>query len=516
MSTPSEITSSPLVQMISDLATRIDGRKEFAQLCARLMQECDKGSVCIPLSPDECSIVRQSPAMDNASLFVLDGNRLYTRRNWLYEQTVKSRIQTMANSPSMESIAIPKDAPFATLNPAQRQAIQMMCERQLCLLTGGPGTGKTFTIARAVKLIQERHPQLRLRIVAPTGKAAARVREAMLSESQALGLANIIETSTIHKLLEPHSDFVTFKRNHDNPCPLDWLIVDESSMIDLPIMAKLLDALPEDCRLTLVGDANQLASVEPGHIFGDLCMMPQIPQCTLKESKRFPSDGEIFQISEAINAQDSHAALQLLKSHDNQLVHYTQIQDIPSFRNQLREKTAELFAHFSRQTTPETALAALNGCRILCPYRQGPFGIEAANEMLRRQWEGIAPIPMMIPQNNPSLNVNNGDVGVVLPDDPQHLWLPSASATPRRIPLNLLPNVELAFATTIHKSQGSEFDNVILLLPPNEPPEQEQSLLTKEILYTAITRTKKQVFLYASDTAITKCCTNAITRFSGL
>ncbi len=142
--------------------------------------------------------------------------------------------------------------------------------------------------------------------------------------------------------------------------------------------------------------------------------------------------------------------------------------------------------------------------------------MDAANEMLRREMEGKCPIPLMITQNNPSLKVNNGDVGVLLPHDPEHLWLPAPDGKPRRIPLNLLPNTEVAFASSIHKSQGSEFENVIIVLPPNEPPETERSLLTKEILYTAITRTKWQVFLFASDAAITKCCRNAIMRHSGL
>ena len=505
-----------LVQMTADLAIRIDGRKEFASLCGRLMQKCSEGSVCLPLTQEECDIARQSSVVGNEGLFVLDENRFYTRRNWLYEQTVRNRILAMASTPPLESIPIPDDGMFALLNPAQKQAIQMMCERQICLLTGGPGTGKTFTIARAVKLIQECHPELPLRIVAPTAKAAMRVQEAMLAESRALEMTNIIESSTIHKLIGANSNFTSFKHNHDNPLHLGWLIVDESSMIDLPLMVKLLDALPETCRITLVGDPNQLASVEPGRLFGDLCNLPQIPQCRLTESKRFPKGGEIYQISEAINAQDSQTALQLLKSPNNQLIHYMEINDIPSFRRQLKEKAGELFGNFSRQTTPETALAALHDCRILCPYRHGPFGTDSANEMLRRQWEGIGPIPMMITKNNYSVGVSNGDVGVVLPDDTQHLWLPAASGTPLRIPLNLLPDIELAFASSIHKAQGSEYENVIIILPPNEPPEMEHSLLTKEILYTALTRTEKQVFLYASDNAVVKCCHNVITRYSGL
>jgi len=511
-----------IAQMTMSLARRMDSANEIAPVCGRLMQVLAQGSVCLPLSSGETALMAKSPvvsvAPEHDGILVLDGNRLYTRRNWQYEQAIKSRILAMAAAPPSQKAAIPDNDVFASLNALQRTAVESMCENKLSLLTGGPGTGKTFTIARAVKLALDQNPHLRIGLAAPTGKAAARVRDAMLAESHSLGLADNIAASTIHALLRPNRDWVTFKHNRNNPCLLDWLIVDECSMLDLPLMAKLLDALPDSCRLTLVGDANQLASVEPGHLFGDLSRMPRIPIVRLKESRRFPSDGEIYQLSEAVNAKNAEETLRLLKRQGNAFVHYYPMtrDSMHAIWRGFRETASRLFGDFSRQTTPEGALRAMNDCRILCPFREGPCGVASINRELQRILGEKSPVPMMVTRNNSSLNVSNGDVGVVLPDRPGLLWLGTEDGAVRSIPRALLLDTEPAFASSIHKAQGSEFKDVIIVIPPYELSENARSLLTREILYTALTRTKRQVFLYASDQSVTLCCTQETQRFSGL
>jgi len=533
-----------LVQMTEELVLRISDART-AEICGRVLAQQAEGSVCLPLTPEECEIVKDSPAVsfppDDSGLFILDGDLLFTRRYWKYEQAVRDTILRLASCHYSDAPQISRDGALASMKNCQLQGVRIMCENQFSLLTGGPGTGKTYTIARAVKLIQDQFPDLRLGLAAPTGKAAARVRESMEREIQTLQLRTVMETSTIHTLLKSNYDLVTFQHNHDNPLPLDWLIVDEASMVDLPLMAKLLDALSPDCRLTLVGDANQLASVEPGRVFGDLCKMPELKhcKCELTESSRFPernpdgTPGEIFSLAEAVKAGQADQTLAQLHSN-GKLVHYLELDNRtkPSLWPNFTSNIQALFADFRRQTTPEGALLAmkdangkemrgpaLNDCRLLCAFRHGPFGVEAINKYIRELLGKDCPLPMMITKNEPSLNVNNGDVGVVMPGEPGFLYLPTASGTVRKIPLELMPEMEMAFATTVHKSQGSEFDNVIIILPPEASGDEVgrgAAILTREILYTAITRTKGSLFIYSGDNTIRQCCENIITRSTAL
>ena len=529
-------------EMTKSLIMRMGCSEEVARLCGLAVGTQNQGNVCLgPISEEECEMLRGTCAV--ASLepgdcgneprpFVLSGNFLYTRRNWLYEQTVRNRIREMSKVELGNEIVVPDnpdDAVFGKLEARQRQAIQMMCNNQFSLLTGGPGTGKTYTIARAVKLIREKG-EIRLGLVAPTGKAATRVKESMVKEADALGLDVIPAASTIHVLLESNYDLVTFKHNRNNKLPLDWLIVDEASMIDLPLMAKLLDALPSECRLTLVGDANQLASVEAGRVFGDLCSMDDVPKCELNVSRRFPQDGEIFKLASAVNNNHSQEALNILKANSDTL-HYHQLKEQDALKprswTEFVAVVKKHFEEFSKQTTPEGALQRMNDCRILCAMRKGPYGVNFLNKFVHKllnekssaQRHLKTPVPMMITKNDRMLDVNNGDVGVLMPKDDHLSLLAEDGKTIRRIPLELLPDMEMAFVSTIHKSQGSEYENVVIVLPPNPTsPESQQlnPLLTREILYTAITRTKKGVFLFGSDASVEACCSHAICRQTGL
>jgi len=540
---PDRLEKAPLVQMTEDLVLRLAGNPQIAEICGHAVAQQAEGSVCLPLTPQEREIIANSPviscAPDDSGLFILDGDLLFARRYWKYEQAVRDTILSLASNRYEKVPPIVRDGALAGMKDCQFEGVRVMCEYQLSLLTGGPGTGKTYTIARAVKLIQDQFPKWRLGLAAPTGKAAARVRESMEREIQTLQLRTVMETSTIHTLLKSNYDLVTFKYNHDNPLPLDWLIVDEASMVDLPLMAKLLDALPPKCRLTLVGDANQLASVEPGHVFGDLCNMPELQhcKCELTESSRFPefnpdgTPGEIFTLSEAVKAGQADKVLAQLKQGTGKLVHYLELDNRqrPSLWPNFQATVERLFAEFQRQTTPEGALltvkdangretrsAPLNDCRLLCAFRHGPYGVDAINTYLRELLGSRCPLPMMITKNEQSLDVSNGDVGVIMPDEPGYLYLPKPDNTVRRIPVELLPDMELAFASTVHKSQGSEFDNVIIVLPPDLDGGDGEALLTREILYTAITRTKKQLFIYAGDKTLRQCCENVIRRQTAL
>ena len=533
--------------LVQDFVLRACKDERLAEICRRAIAQEETGSVCLPLSDEEAERLKASPIVSSApmpgdnGLFVLDGNRLYTRRNWDYERTVKERVAEMAASrPDSGGLRIPLDGVFAGLKERQREAIRQMGEHRFTIMTGGPGTGKTYTIARAVKLIKEQNPNLTLGLAAPTAKARARVKEAMAAEAKALGLEPVPETFTLHKLLEPNRDFTTFKHHRDNPLDLDWLIVDEASMVSLSMMAKLLDALPQGCRLTLVGDAFQLSSVEPGQVFGDLCRMTLVNdhgcKCELMESSRFRPGGEIDTLASLIKAGDSKKVLDFLRKDGNQIVRYHGLRELDGktdchSRHPFDQLVETLFADFCRQDTAEGALGTLNKCRILCAMRRGPYGCETLNSRVQRKLQRShpnCPIPWMITRNDPVLNVDNGDVGVAMPsrDQDEMLSLPDGDGR-RDIPLTLLPEREKAFASTIHKAQGSEYENVVIVLPPVDEKEPGRNrLLARELLYTALTRVKPEdprtgeivggVYLFADDKSVEECCRNETRRDTGL
>jgi len=519
-----------IAEMVLGFVRNAGGSDAVGDLCKQLLDAQEKGSVCLPVSEEQTAALKTSglvsllPETERPFLFDAEKNLLYTRRNWMYESCVRQRIGSMAEQAEGRAVTVPADGEFSNLKPCQRRAIEKMTRRQFTILTGGPGTGKTYTISRAVKLIREQDPDVRrIALAAPTGKAAARVREAMGDET--------LPATTIHALLGANYDFVTFRHDRNHPLALDWLIVDEASMIDLPLMAKLLDALARECKLTLVGDANQLTSVEPGHVFGDLCAMPELQDsiAELTESSRIKDAKEILQLAEAVNGGDSGRVLELLKGSAASSSPSGATADGPLCYCHLnsgeggeesatfREIILRKWEHFALQRTPEAALSALNGCRVLCATRRGPYGSERINRFILRLFRQAGPVPLMITRNDANLGVSNGDVGVLLPGDETHLYLPAEGAGKvRAVPTALLPDLEMAFATTIHKSQGSEFDHVVIVLPPVPEGANAAGTLTRELLYTAITRAKRSVTVFAGEQTIADCCRRRTERCTGL
>ncbi len=506
---------------VSDLVLRMTGgNAAVAEICAMAVAGVEEGDVCRRVSEDELKSLAAEPSVaqivganaegdGGETPFVVCGDLLYTRRNWQYERNVARRVAAMAANVSAKSIELPADDFYSKLREEQREAVVAMCKAQFTILTGGPGTGKTHTIARAVKYLQESNPGLRLALAAPTGKAAARMTESMAKA----GIVSAPAT-TIHALLGSRHDLVSFHHGRENPLAADWLIIDEASMIGLPLMSKLLDALSEGCKLTLVGDVDQLASVERGRVFGDLCRMPGVSISRLRESARFPPDGEIARIADAVNGNRPDDVMEILEG-DGGIVNYVALglasASSPGAWPGFAELCRREFARFAASADAETALARLNNFRVLCALRQGPFGVDRLNEFLKGRLGKKCPTPMMITQNDRLQAVSNGDVGVVMPDDPKVLHLAGDKGL-RRIRMELLPAMELAFATTIHKSQGSEFDDVAIVLPPGG----DNPLLTREILYTGITRTKGAVHIFAGDASIRTCCQNSVERVTGL
>ena len=450
-------------------------------------------------------------ATSTDTLFVCRGTNVYLRRYWTYERSVEAALLRLHQP-------LPHDAPleplldryFKAATPLQRVAAHAAATRQLTLLSGGPGTGKTYTLARIVALLAEsRKGGFNVAIATPTGKAASRAVESIQKAKQELrneGVSDAIlqaipETATtIQRLLGPQHHSAYFKHTSEQPLDVDLVVIDETSMVDLPLMAKLLEALPSTCRLLLVGDSEQLASVAPGRIYGDLCAaaQPEGPLAgaltQLTESRRFPPDSAIGQLSAALQSKPD-CAWHVLQTVQGEHLH---VHDAARFEydDGFSHLVRCAFEVFLQTSDPAAALQASETFRVLCALRKGPFGVDAVNariEALLTGHHGFAPQGrfydhqlILITANTPSLNLTNGDIGVVLrtSNNDLHAWF-KTSDTVRSVPVHLLPPFETAFAMTIHKAQGSEFSTLAMIVPA----EAHSPLLTRELLYTGITRT---------------------------
>lgn len=461
--------------------------------------------------------------------FVLEGGRLYTRRNHRCERRIRERLDAMAGR-AAESAGLPeRDALADGLSAEQRGAVETILARRggFAILTGGPGTGKTHVLARAVRIAMGARPDLRVRLAAPTGKAAARMAEsfaASFAEGEG-GDIPMPAASTLHRLIGQNPSTGAFRHHAGNPLPVDWLVIDEASMVDLLLFGHVLDALPEGAGLLLIGDPHQLASVERGRILRDLCDAAgdgggaRYPVARLSASFRFPSDGTIARFAGAVNEGDAETAFDVLRNAPEgcELAwtpHPAGAAGGPEAWPGFREAVLAGFRELAGAATPAEALRRVNGYRVLCAVRRGPFGVERANAAIRGWLPSGAPMPVMVVHNDPSLGVNNGDLGVVMASDRDTVWLEpeTRGGEPRRVPRLLLPDLEPAWATTVHKSQGSEYDDVAIVLPgdPSCP------LLTREILYTAVTRTRHGVRLWAGADAVGACIRRPVVRASGL
>jgi exodeoxyribonuclease V alpha subunit len=500
--------------------------------------------------------------------FVEYHNRLYLRRYWQYEKSIADTLLAMADD-TVTAVPFQTDNNLL-LNERQSFAVAHALQSRLTIISGGPGTGKTHTAARILYLLSKVAKAPVIRLAAPTGKAADRLNESVRKALASLPPVALPEpASTIDRLLGFIEGSPYYRHNKDHRLRADVVLIDEASMVDLPKMAKLLEALPDHCRLVLLGDMHQLASVAPGSVMGDLCSASAIAPCVVEllESRRFESGGHIDTLSRDINAARD--------GQDADTV-WSRLQDMSSrpgdaCRIQLRETPASLLdqqnvAHpdfaadiirgykaYCDANTAEDAFRALAQFRVLCAMRRGPHGVETVNRIVEdilagkavrkdslpadiREWRplqaGVNPFydhrPIMITRNDYSMQLFNGDIGVILPDPanpdtvvacfeskgedaPYQMKSESDGGHVRRVPCRLLPEHETAFATTVHKSQGSEFDQVLVLLPVQESP-----VVTKELIYTAITRTRNGIQLWCRESAFKHAVTARVKRSSGL
>jgi exodeoxyribonuclease V alpha subunit len=494
----------------------------------------------------------------------LDGDLLYLDRYRAYEAQVAALVLGRIDAdPTPVSVRDSRrDELFDALglSAEQRDAAVRGATRSLSVIVGGPGTGKTHTVAALLALLfdgERDHGDapLRIALVAPTGKAAARMGQAIRDlaatiESTGIEAAADIaarlrgaHTSTIHRRLGWKAGSSGFRHDGANPLPYEVVIVDETSMVSLPLMARLLAAIAPSSRVVLVGDPGQLASVEAGSVLGDIAgpvvdavdagrPLPTgaLASCVsvLSESRRFPSDSPVGRFAAAVRAADADAAIAELRASIDAppgsvtLTWHDQSAEDESGVAHVRD---EAFAATvttrdrARAGEARSALEALTSVRVLCAHRAGPFGVARWNwqfeEWLRaggpRLTEFYVGRPVLVTRNDPSNDVFNGDLGVILDEGgAARVAFPGAEGPRLLTPLRL-EDLETVHAMTIHKSQGSEFDRVVVVMPPPD-----SRLATRELLYTAVTRARSGMVLIGTEAAVRAAIGRRVQRASGL
>ncbi|MFT4225249.1 exodeoxyribonuclease V subunit alpha [Micropruina sp.] len=485
--------------------------------------------------------LRHSPAVAHGSdgdvtrpLRLID-HKLYLTRYWEQEEQVRLSLQrrTLTRPAEVDPVLLdtwldelfpPPDA-----DPDQRRAAAQVATSGVTVLAGGPGTGKTTTIARILALLFRQGVQ-RVALTAPTGKAAARMDEALRQAADALpaDVANRVgglTASTLHRLLgaQPHRR-PAFRHNRDNPLPHDVVIVDELSMVSLTMMARLTEALGDRTRLVLVGDPDQLSSVGAGAVLSDLTQASwrgtegHSPVVRLRRNYRFT--GVLGELAEAVRSGDAGTVLALATAGHPQLT--LTAPDQP--QDELRARVVHLGRDIHRSALAgdaATALRLLDRHRLLCAHRHGPHGATTwarqAEFWLRASVAGFgaegdwyAGRPVLVTTNQPDWGLYNGDTGVVLTGTGRPLVHFAGGAT-RPLSPELLGPIQSVDALTVHKSQGSQFSAVTLVLPDVQSP-----LLTRELLYTAVTRARDAVHLIGTPEALRAAVERTARRASGL
>lgn len=470
---------------------------------------------------------------------ILDGqHRLYLARYWQYEQRLAADLLARAAVPvdDLDENRLNGDldrlfAGNAGAEPDwQKRAAETAVRRRLCVISGGPGTGKTTTVVRLLAALQMQHGgKLVIRLAAPTGKAAARMQEALRVSKAGLDLPEPIlaaipeQAVTLHRLLGARPDTGRLRHGRDNPLPLDVLAVDEASMIDLALMAKLVEALPPAARLILLGDKDQLASVEAGAVFGDICAGAEgglaHSIALLQRSYRFAAGGGIGRLARAVRNGASDEALAVLESGDAQ-VEWRDTED--GLERRVLDGYRRYLAALAERAGPALLFERFAGFRVLCAQREGLTGVAGINGMvesaLRRSALATARDPwyygrpVMVTRNDYNLMLFNGDIGIVAErDGERRVFFEDGAGGFRDFAPGWLPEHETVFAMTVHKSQGSEFDEVLLVLP-----EQPSALVNRSLIYTAITRAKKHIAIRASREILGQAIAAQAERTSGL
>lgn len=526
------------------------------------------GSTEIPALKNWVKKLRSSGVVGDPGEFaplILDhSDRLYLQRYWKYEDELGRNLQARLGDKSPRdfdpgALAQAIAELFPDPSDLQKVAAFVAATSRLCVISGAPGTGKTRTIvlicALLIRLAAKR--ELTFALAAPTGKAAARLKETIAQTGVSLRLPGDLklpaDASTIQRLLGARGDSPHFRHNAKSPLTADVVIVDEASMIDLALLAKLFDAIRPDARIILVGDKDQLASVEAGSAFRDICTpgfelgvsvslaeafakstgekldgtsTDQAPihsvVVELRRNYRFTPGAGIGELSSAVNRGDAVGAIAVLKSGGS--IRWRPTPSLKNFERELRERVFPRFEKLLKLSDPAVALKQLAEFAVLCALRRGPFGAETVNALLEGMLRetGLIEVagryhagePIIIVRNDYNVGLFNGDLGIVLPDaitGELRVFFRGEEDEVLNFAPGRLPAHEPAFALTVHKSQGSEFRDALVILPERHAP-----VLTRELLYTGITRVRETVEVWASEEILRQTIERKIARSSGL
>jgi exodeoxyribonuclease V alpha subunit len=567
----------------------------YAYLLSKRLTE---GNICIPATDPKSNIESHpyasvvpatelleynrlvSNASANLTPFVLYNERLYFQRYFSYETNIIGKIKELIAS---ESNTLPErinevnsvgslisslqTAYDITGLPVKEQidwqlvSVLQALLQNFTIITGGPGTGKTTTLAKLLITLFALRPNARVALAAPTGKASMRMYESLKNSQlnfnpETKAKIEKLNPGTLHSLLGYKKESVNFKYNENNPLPFDWVIVDEASMIDVPMFSKLLGALGSNCRIILLGDKDQLASVEAGSLLGDLCQtLPALNEFTLeratwlnkfitdsdrqiqsdfikedqfllsghiielKFSHRFNSQGSIGKISKAIIASETNTITNFISAASDSKLHF----DL-TYQAKTIEEFTDGYAAFIQEPDITTALKKLNELRVLVAVREGPHGLYAVNRLIETHLRSKGLLkpdgdiyenrPIMVTKNMYELGLFNGDIGILRYDQDRNLraWFEGGETGTREILPAYLTSTETVFAMTIHKSQGSEFNKVMVILPEGI----DNQLLTRELLYTAVTRAKSEITIQGTAETIIHAASRSVERISGI
>lgn len=569
----------------------------LAQRVARLGHAVSRavgdGHVCVPLAegwPDDEPPLRRellasgvvgTPAEPGARpLIVDDDGRVYLHRHFDLERRLARRL-VRAAQPVPGAMPAQARERLATLFAGNRRpgdeavdwqqvAAALALRQRLAVISGGPGTGKTTTVVNLLACLLAENPGARIALAAPTGKAAARLAEAIRERAAHLGAdlrARLPQgASTVHRLLGVTP--TGFVHHAGRPLAIDALVVDEASMLDLALATQLLEAVPAHARIVLLGDQHQLAAVEAGAVFAELAADPTLSDacradleaaCGLAPGRlqaptplqpsalhdsvvwfdrnfRFAADAAIGRLAAQVRRGRSHEALDTLRTADGRELQWwddSGMQPGAAVRQTMADAYDDYLAAVRRDPHDAAALAqAFGAFRVLCARREGRRGMLAVNEALdAHARRALAPLlarhppppgsaaypgrPVMVLRNQPLLQLFNGDIGITLPPLPGESGLvvafPLADGGVRHVPALRLPEHQSAWAMTVHKSQGSEFDAVLVLLPDQRSP-----VLTRELLYTAVTRARRRVAVAGSAAVVAAAIDAPTRRHSGL
>ena len=459
----------------------------------------------------------------DACPLVLDASgRLYLRRYWDYEKSLAAAILGRCDATG--------EAPQSA-DDMQQVAVETALARRFVVISGGPGTGKTTTVLKILERMTgaQGGENLRIALAAPTGKAAARLEETLRGRNNALNNRLPQAAFTIHRLLGARPGSAAMRHHAGNPLPVDVMVVDEASMVPLTMMAKLLDALPPAARVILLGDAHQLASVEPGYVLGDIAAAARAPGSPLEGSLveltrnfRFGDRSAIPALSVAARDGDAKRAFEILADAASPELSSAPVPAASALAQELKPRVIAGYSAYLGERDPGEALKKFQQFRVLCALRSGPYGIETINRKIEAilRAEGLiadSPIPrgmpVLITRNDPDLRLFNGDTGILLPDASGSIaaWFADGEGAMRQVAPARLPEWEPAFAMTVHKSQGSEYDNVLLMLPPAPNP-----VCTRELVYTGLTRARRSVEVWFREEALRAAIASPVQRASGL